>query len=127
MDRQFQHHYTVAEARALLPEVRAWLNELRPLRLKAQRLDEYLSPRIESGEDLGGLRVGESVRMTLRLQELQNEFISREIQVKDLERGLVDFPSLRGDREVFLCWEEGDEDIEFWHDLESGFAGREPI
>ena len=55
------------------------------------------------------------------------EFDSRQIQVKDIERGLLDFPAIIGGREVFLCWEQDEDDIEFWHDLESGYAGRERL
>ncbi|MBI3881959.1 MAG: DUF2203 family protein, partial [Verrucomicrobia bacterium] len=51
----------------------------------------------------------------------------REIQIKDLERGLVDFPAILGGREVFLCWESGEDDIEFCHDLATGYAGRERL
>jgi len=55
------------------------------------------------------------------------EFFKREIQVKDLDRGLIDFPAMREGREVFLCWERGEDDIGFWHELETGYAGREPL
>ena len=55
------------------------------------------------------------------------EFQSREIQIKDLERGLIDFPAIRGGREIFLCWEKDEEDIEYWHELDTGFAGREKL
>ena len=51
----------------------------------------------------------------------------REIQVKDLERGLIDFPAIIGGKEVFLCWEQDEEDIEHWHDLDTGYAGREKL
>ena len=47
--------------------------------------------------------------------------------LRDLDRGLVDFPSIRDDREVYLCWVEGEDEIGYWHDLEAGFAGREPL
>jgi hypothetical protein len=50
-----------------------------------------------------------------------------EVVLKDLERGLVDFPALRDDREVFLCWEESEDEVGFWHELETGYAGREPL
>lgn len=49
------------------------------------------------------------------------------IQLKDVERGLVDFPAWREDREVFLCWHLGEDEVRYWHDLDSGFAGREPL
>jgi hypothetical protein len=48
-------------------------------------------------------------------------------QVKDLDRGLLDFPARRGEEEVLLCWEVGEEEIRFWHGLEEGFAGRKPL
>jgi hypothetical protein len=51
----------------------------------------------------------------------------RDIVLRDLERGLVDFPALRDGHEVYLCWVEGEPDIEFWHDLDAGFAGRQSL
>ncbi len=49
------------------------------------------------------------------------------VQVKDADRGLVDFPSVREDREVYLCWEEGEEEVGFWHELDAGHAGRQRL
>jgi len=60
-------------------------------------------------------------------QELLSEFQRREIFIKDIERGLVDFPAIVGDKEVFLCWEQDEDSVEFWHDLETGFGGRERL
>jgi hypothetical protein len=67
------------------------------------------------------------IRTLAGMQEVLAEFQRREIQIKDLERGLVDFPAIIGGREVFLCWELDEEDIEFWHDLDGGYAGRERL
>ena len=47
--------------------------------------------------------------------------------LRDLDRGLVDFPALRNGREVYLCWEEGEEQIGYWHDLDTGYGGRQPL
>jgi hypothetical protein len=58
---------------------------------------------------------------------LFHQFTSRDIQLKDLDRGLLDFPAIIGNKEVFLCWEQGEDDIEFWHDLDTGYAGREHL
>ena len=63
------------------------------------------------------------VELRTALGELQ----AMEVVLRDLERGLVDFPSLREGREVYLCWEEGEQSIGFWHDLEAGHAGRQPL
>ena len=49
------------------------------------------------------------------------------IVLRDIDRGLVDFPALLEDREVYLCWELGEEDVAYWHDLETGYGGREPL
>ena len=126
-EHRFQHHYTPAEAKALLPQATLWLNEIRLLRQRVQRQDERLAELQHEHGDQGGERVEDWVRNLARLRELFAEFGRREIHIKDLERGLLDFPSLRGNREVYLCWEEGEEDVEHWHDLDSGYSGREKL
>jgi hypothetical protein len=127
MVRRFKHHYTVGEARELLPRIRNWLGELRYLRTELARRDDALTALLARHQDLGGGRVDAWVRDFCRFRELIAEFSSREIRIKDLDRGLVDFPALRGNREIFLCWEDGEDEIEFWHDLDSGYAGRQSI
>ena len=82
---------------------------------------------MEPGRDLGGETVNAWVRMMAELREVFMEFHRREIQIKDVERGLVDFPAFVGGKEVFLCWEQDEDDVEFWHDLDTGYAGREPL
>jgi hypothetical protein len=125
--RQFARHYTVAEARVLLPQVAIWLAEIRRLQKALERAETRNTKLFAEGRDLGGERINEHLRSLARLRELFEEFRSRELQLKDIERGLVDFPSLRGEREVLLCWEEGENGIEFWHDLETGYAARERL
>lgn len=124
---QFARHYTVAEARALLPQVAGWLAEIRRLQQSLGRADERNAKLFAEGRDLGGDRINDHLRSLARLRELFDEFRARALQLKDAERGLVDFPSLRGEHEVLLCWEEGEDDIEFWHDLETGYAARERL
>ncbi len=48
-------------------------------------------------------------------------------QIKSLEEGLLDFPALRGDEEVLLCWKLGEDEIRYWHGVDEGFAGRKPL
>jgi hypothetical protein len=67
------------------------------------------------------------VKTLAHLEEVLLEFQRREIQVKDIDRGLLDFPAILGEKEVFLCWEQDEEDVEFWHDLDAGYAGRERL
>ena len=127
MAHQFQKHYTVAEARQLLPEVRQRLQQLVELRRQLQELDDILRAQNSTGHDLGGPRVNRWVKAVAAIKQAVRWFRGAEIQIKDLDRGLIDFPAIIAGREVFLCWEHDDEDIEFWHDLDSGYAGRERL
>jgi hypothetical protein len=79
----------------------------------------------------GGGGIGDGVRYARLLTDLAARIAELEnlgVQLKDFERGLVDFPSLRDGRVVLLCWQmgEGDE-LEWWHDVDAGFAGRTPL
>jgi hypothetical protein len=127
MSHRFRRHYTLDEARALLPQVRRWLESLERLRAELDQRDRRLAGLLATGKDLGGPGVRLWLEGFAALQETLHEFRKRELQVKDLDRGLVDFPSLLDGKEVLLCWERGEEDIEFWHDLESGYAGRQRL
>ena len=127
MQRRFSKHYTREEAQALLPEVRIWLERLSAERSRMGRLEKQINQWLGDGRDVGGKSVNDWIRAIAGLRRVLLEFQRREIQLKDLERGLVDFPSIIGGREVFLCWEQDEEEIEHWHDLESGYAGRERL
>lgn len=127
MELRFEKHYTREEARALLPEIRRWLDGLGRLRKNVEKFERRLSQMAAKNADLGGETVNEWIRALADMQEVLVEFQRRQIIIKDLDRGLVDFPAIISGREVFLCWESDEEDIEFWHDLESGFAGRERL
>ncbi len=127
MGHQFRHHYTRAEARALIPQLREWLRLLVETRDQLGQLDQRLSQRFAGGCDVGGNTANDWVRAVCALKKGLAQFQQREIQVKDLDRGIIDFPALIGGREVFLCWEKDEDDIEFWHDLDAGYAGRERL
>ena len=125
--RKFSRHYTVAEARELLPRLRNWLGELRHLQQVVERGADRNTALFAEGRDLGGERINDQLRDLTRMRELIAEFEGLEIQIKDLGRGLLDFPALRGDREIFLCWQEGEADVTYWHELDTGFAGRQQV
>jgi hypothetical protein len=127
MSHRFEKHYTREEATALLPQVRGWLERLAILRQELERSDKRLTSLMSPGNDLGGDLVNRWIRTLAEMQGLLGEFQQREIRVKDVDRGLLDFPAIIGGREVFLCWELGEERVEFWHDLDSGYGGRERI
>jgi len=124
---RFTKHYTREEARALLPQLREWLAELNRQRADVERYDRRLSGLNTEGQDTGGETVNNWIRALAGTQQILARFQERQIFIKDVNRGLVDFPAILGGKEVFLCWEADEEDIEFWHDLESGYGGREKL
>jgi hypothetical protein len=127
MKYQFEKHYTREEANALLPQIRKWLTQLNRLRQDLQLCEKRLGGLMGQGNDIGGGIVNNWIRALADMQATLGEFQCRQIFIKNLERGLLDFPAIMGGKEVFLCWESDEETVEFWHDLESGFGGRERL
>jgi hypothetical protein len=122
-----RRHYTLEEARERLPWV---MDRLAALRSARERLtDEGARATLgESAPGNGGGRAGRDVgEGFLDLQAGVAEFEELDIVLRDLDRGLVDFPSLRDGHEIYLCWIDCESDIEFWHELDAGFAGRRPL
>ena len=122
-----ERHYTLEQANAALEFVTERLERLRENR--AQLDDEEARAALsEAGPSNGGGAPGRVVSAAfVGLQRALGELQAMEIVLRDLERGLVDFPSLRDGEEIYLCWEEGEDEISFWHDIESGYAGRQPL
>jgi hypothetical protein len=122
-----ERHFTRAEASALLPRLTAMLDRLREAKdeLTDQEAHEALAdaaPTNGGGED--GRKVGIAFLEVRRLLET----IERSgIVLRDIDRGLVDFPALLDGREVYMCWELGEEDVAYWHDMDAGYGGREPL
>ena len=119
--------FTVAEANALLPTVRKILARIQRAhkRIYTYRHD---AKKASEGAEQGGGGLVQGVQYAKLLMDLTSQTGELEtlgVQLKDFDRGLVDFPSLRDGRVVLLCWQigEGDE-LEWWHDVEAGFAGR---
>ncbi len=124
---RFQRHFTRDEANALLPDIRRWLAGIELLRARMQRDEQNVRSLMSEGRDVGGASVNEQVKALAELQVLLSEFSARGILIKDMDRGLVDFPARVGGREVFLCWINGEASVEYWHDLDADFAGRERL
>lgn len=122
-----ERHFTVEEANAAIERIGPMLEKLRDA--KAGLLDEdarealsEASPTNGGGDP--GRQVGEAF---LEIRRILVELNEAEIVVRDVDRGLIDFPSIRDGEEIYLCWQLGEERVAWWHDLESGFAGREPL
>ena len=124
---RFTKHFTVAEARSELPELKRVFQELHDLRdaIKVASSRHDGARQAQEGNGGGGEQSGAYMEVNVRFQELIRSITERGIQLKDLERGLVDFPHLREGREVFLCWQLGEDTISYWHEIETGFAGRQ--
>ncbi len=122
--------FTSQEANALLPSVKAFLSRIqRAHRSLAQYRDE--ARKAAEAAERGGGGIDQGVAYASLLTEMTSQMSERDtlgVQLKDFERGLIDFPSLRDGRVVLLCWQmgEGDE-LEWWHDVDAGFAGRTPL
>jgi hypothetical protein len=127
MAHRFKKHYTREEASALLPQIRLWFKRIVQLRGELEKLEKRVNAKMKQGVDTGGDTVNQWVRTMAEINNVFQEFHQREIQIKDLERGLIDFPAFVGGKEVFLCWEQDEEEVEFWHDIDSGYAGREKL
>src|SRR5919199_2642144 len=122
-----ERHYTVQQASAAMDWVSERLERMRDARerLNDEEAREALS---EAGPTNGGGEAGRVITEAfLELRAALVELQAVEVVVRDLERGLVDFPSLREGDEVYLCWEEGEPEVSYWHEPEAGFGGRQPL
>jgi hypothetical protein len=122
-----ERHYTLAEASELLPRIVDLIERMRAARdrLGDHEAREALS---EASPTNGGGGPGRTVSQGfLELRDSMIELRGLDVVLRDLDRGLLDFPSLRDGREVYLCWEEGEDAIRYWHEPEAGFAGRRPL
>ncbi len=125
---QFERYFSVEEANDLLPELRRLLAGIRDVRQSLVIEWERAQPVLKAaGSNGGGKEASGYVSDLTRLNALLQELNRQGVLIKDFDRGLVDFPHWRDGQEVLLCWDLSEESVQFWHDLESGYAGREPI
>jgi len=121
-------YFTVDEANTLLPEISSLMESLHARRASVieskQDMVELLS---KQQSDVGGPVASALVQDFIAIEDLARQIRSYGCLVKDLNSGLVDFLSKRGDREVYLCWRFGEPRVAFYHELHTGFAGRRPL
>ena len=123
--------FELQEANALIPTVRRIVRALQRAHGRLQRYKEEVEAASEKAltSGGGGITGGNDYAATLlRLLERSAELEALGVQLKDYALGLVDFPTLREGRVVLLCWRlgEGDE-LQWWHETDAGFAGRQPL
>lgn len=121
--------FTVAEANEMLPTVRPKLERLKELYRRISGFRECARAAASASEAGGGMEGGSIyIQAVLTIVRIVGDLSTAGIQLKDHNRGLIDFPSMRDGRIVLLCWQLGErEEIEWWHDTESGFAGRQRL
>ena len=130
-----QKHFSLAEAESLLPRVRELISEARMFKL---RLEKKVAAWEEMLVGPNGHRAhaspADEVMMKGHVQFLMGEINERLAQItqfgaipKDLDAGLVDFPTRVNGEEAYLCWRIGEAHIEHWHDLDEGYSGRKPL
>ena len=127
--------FTPSEANELLAEVRPLAESLVEhrdgMRLAAERRARLTARIAGNGGDLDPQEPGELDEQF----ERESQAVARAVEglqrlgllVKDLDRGLVDFPALHNGEEVLLCWQVGEDEVAYWHGVDEGFAGRKPL
>jgi hypothetical protein len=122
-------YFTVEEANRLIPQMKALILQMRQGRrqlLRHRPTAEAIAQ--QAGGNGGGSEAGAylsdySQTFGRGLSQLQ----ALGVVLKDLERGLIDFPHWREGHEVYLCWKYGEERIDYWHEIDSGYSGRQPL
>ena len=130
-----ERYFTPSEANELLAEVRPLAESLVEhrdgMRLAAERRARLTARIAGNGGDLDPQEPGELDEQF----ERESQAVARAVEglqrlgllVKDLDRGLVDFPALHNGEEVLLCWQVGEDEVAHWHGVDEGFAGRKPL
>ncbi len=122
-----ERHFTRAEANALLPRLTDLLDQLRESKDELTDSEAHEALR-DAAPANGGGDQGRQVGVAfLEVRRLLETIEQAGIVLRDIDRGLVDFPAVIDGREVYLCWELGEVDVAYWHDLDAGYGGREPL
>ena len=128
--------FTLSEAQTLLPVAEALLLKAQAAGRRASEIEGELQQLSQRIFLLGGMHVdiltiarrrAEHAKATQETQATLSEIDSIGVQVKDLDKGLLDFPSVLDGKSILLCWKLGEKEIAYWHSPEDGFAGRKPI
>ena len=121
-------YFTLQEANEILVTIRPLMDEVQTIRQKILAKQPEAWPAIEKSAGNGGNRaLSNMIQDFEKLDALVHLIQDTGVLIKDINIGLLDFPALRDGREVYLCWQYGEGEIAFWHEVEGGFAGRQSI
>ncbi len=126
--KEAEHIFTRSEASSVLPRLKPLLQEIRGEWLRIKELNPEIQKTREKAMLDGYSPYGvEYVESVSQLMHVMSQVREMGVLIKDLDKGLVDFPYLKHERVVYLCWHLGEESIDYWHETESGFSSREPL
>jgi len=120
--------FTLSEANQALVIIRPLMDEVQSIRQKIMSTQPEAWSAIEKSVGNGGSRaLSEIVVDFEKLDALVHRILDTGVIIKDINMGLLDFSALRNGHEIYLCWQYGEVDIAFWHEVDAGYAGRQPI
>ena len=119
-------YFTIKSANEALPGVIEKFNSLKKQKNEIIKAEQELQSSVSSFEEYMTKKQKLNSKMT-KFYQLIEDLEATGVSLKGIDQGLLDFPSRRFDEDVWLCWKDGETEIKFWHDMNSGFNGRKPI
>lgn len=120
--------FTVAEANQVIEIIRPLMRQLLEMRASIHRKQPEAWPVLEKAAGNGGNKAASQVALEFeKMETLVKAIQGTGALLKDLNTGLVDFLTVRDGHEVYLCWRYGEDEIHYWHEIDAGFSGRNPI
>ena len=122
-------YFSISDANKILPSVIKKFNYSKMLKNEIIKMEKQMSLDLTSKSSMKDyiiLKQKLNTKVTEFYQSIE-DLESIGVVLKGLEQGLLDFPAKRFDEEIWLCWKEGETEIKFWHEKDSGFMGRKPI
>jgi len=121
-------YFTVEQANAALEIIRPLVEQILEIRQAILARQPQVWPVLQNALGNGGNKDASLVAEEFgRLQRLVQQVQDSGAVLKDINLGLVDFPALRDGRQVYLCWQYGEERVQYWHEVDAGYAGRQKI
>lgn len=122
------HYFTLAEANAALQILKPLIEKIQVIRKNILTQKPEVWPVVEKAAGNGGSKAASLLMLDFeQLDQCVHQIQEAGVILKDINLGLLDFSAWREDHEVYLCWKYGEQKIEYWHEIEAGFAGRRPI
>ena len=119
-------YFTIKSANEALPSVIEKFNNLKKQKNEIMKAEQELQSSVSNFEEYMIQKQKLNSQMT-KFYQLIEDLEAIGVSLKGIDQGLLDFPSRRFDEDVWLCWKDGETEIKFWHDMNSGFNGRKPI